>query len=460
VIRTLFKYKNLHNIILNQKKVLKYLLKYYNISNYDAFCTFFDVLSYEDLIKKDFYSNLSKTKKIAYVRTSGTNSYSKLIPISKEYLFQNHYNASKVIFFDLLYNYKQFHLLKGRNLILNGYRYDELIDNKPVIDISALLFENRSKWFNNIGYPKKTYKNWDTKLNDLIKDISYLSKITSISGVPTWMFSLFIKLEKIYKKKISLILPNLKLIIHGGVLFDNYYNEFNEIFDDRNLTFYNVYNATEGFYGIQYKNSLLTLLSNVGIFFEFYNNNNVYPIWKVKENTIYEIVITNIDGLIRYKTNDLIIFTNIKNNYSFKIVGRTSEYINAFGEDLVLSQALKALNKINKLYNLNIIDFFVIPSYSNIKQLGFHEWFFVVNEKINNIEKIEDELDNEICNLNNNYNQKRYNSIALKKLKIYQINFTEFTKLIKTYTNKSGGQTKLKKLYNNREIIKYLHYEK
>ena len=451
-------YYNTNRNIIHQKKILHNLLSHYRINGYRQF-TSYPVCDYYYLKERNFY-DLPDEQIMAFVRTSGTQSFAKLIPISKEYLHANHLKASKLILKELLLQYRQYHILKGNNLVLNGYLYNEVYRGKPVIDISALLFLKRPTLFRSIGYPEKQFSHWKEKLNYLLQNIDKLGRITSISGVPTWMLSLFVQMKKKTGKPVNELLPNLKLIIHGGVIFDNYYAEFDKIFHDRKLTYYNVYNATEGFYGIQFKKgNYLKLLNDAGIFYEFKNEEGVVPVWQAQKNKEYELIISNSDGLLRYRTNDIIKILSLE-PFVFSITGRVDEYINAFGEDMLITQARAALNKTLARFPVQIITFFVVPFYSTGDEVGYHEWYFVVNEKLPTeiIEKTALYLDQALMEINNNYKQKRNNSLAMQNLKIKQIDFDTYTGLIKKFRNAQGGQTKLKHLYNNREIIKFLNY--
>ena len=85
------------------------------------------------------------------------------------------------------------------------------------------------------------------------------------------------------------------------------------------LNFFETYNASEGFFGIQDRNNSneLLLMLDYGIFYEFIpmdkigceENEVIIPLCEVKLNTNYAMVITTNAGLWRYKIGDTIRFT-------------------------------------------------------------------------------------------------------------------------------------------------------
>src|SRR5690606_31584080 len=106
----------------------------------------------------------------------------------------------------------------------------------------------------------------------------------------------------------------------------------------KNLNFYEIYNASEGFFGIQdqkHSKDLLLLLDN-GIFYEFIpmdrfgtSNARAIPLQEVETGKNYAMVISTNGGLWRYIIGDTVKFTS-KNPYRIVVSGRTKHYINAF----------------------------------------------------------------------------------------------------------------------------------
>ncbi len=67
-----------------------------------------------------------------------------------------------------------------------------------------------------------------------------------------------------------------------------------------------------------------------------------YSIGEVEKGVNYAIVISTNGGLWRYIIGDTIVFTDT-DPYRFRISGRTRHFINAFGEEVIVENADKAL---------------------------------------------------------------------------------------------------------------------
>lgn len=451
---------NVHHPLEAQRKVFADLSRIYQVNTYDEFTAAYPISDYNELSARSFYKDKINPQVDYYVRSSGTTSAEKHIPISKTFLAENHQKVARYCLYNLLFHFRQYHLFNGRNLALTGYTYPQKYNDIPVYDISALLFQSRPLLYKYISYPRMLFANWEAKLSHLKSSFRDISKSTSISGVPTWMFSLFNQLEKERGISTHLLFPKLKLIIHGGVNFANYFEKFNTCFPDRKLEYFETYNATEGFYGFQLSpaSNALVLCTNAGIFYEFKNETGVFPIWEVQPGGSYELLISNRDGLIRYKTGDIISIQSVQ-PFLFTISGRTTEYTNAFGEDLVLSQTNKAIEMLSRRHNINILDYFVVPHYSSEKEIGYHEWYFFVDHPLPNKAQLEKELDAVICDLNNNYRQKRHGSLAMQNLRIIELWNNGYQDFIRRQNKNVGGQAKIKKLHNDRKILQVLKFD-
>ena len=91
------------------------------------------------------------------------------------------------------------------------------------------------------------------------------------------------------------------------------------------------------------KDDDLLLMLDYGIFYEFIpiidnklKYKEIVSIEDVKLNVNYAMIISTNGGLWRYNIGDTIIFTSL-DPYKIKISGRTKHFINAFGEELMVS---------------------------------------------------------------------------------------------------------------------------
>ena len=191
-----------------------------------------------------------------------------------------------------------------------------------------------------------------------------------MAGVPSWMLVLLNRvLEHTSKNDLTQIWPNLEVYFHGGVSFVPYRDQYQNIIKKQDFRYYEIYNASEGFFAVQDQNNSdeLLLMLDYGIFYEFipidsYGKEHEFAITldKVELHKIYADVITTNAGLWRYKIGDTVRFTSL-NPYRIKISGRTKHHINVFGEELVIEDAETAIANTCRLLNAEITDFTLTP---------------------------------------------------------------------------------------------------
>jgi hypothetical protein len=263
--------------------------------------------------------------------------------------------------------------------------------------------------------------NWNTKLR-LIAEHTVDENITSISGVPSWMLLVLKEVLKISgKESIAEVWPNLELFFHGGVAFTPYKQEYKKMLSD-SVFFMNMYNASEGFFGLQDQRSCddLLLLTDNGVFYEFLEIDEMgvtkaqaIPLQEVKQKKNYALVITTPAGLWRYEIGDTIMFTSLR-PYRFQITGRTTHYINAFGEELVVDNADKALAEACRQTGAILTDYTAAPVFlDTIETKGKHQWLIEFSTLPDDIEKFRKTLDQTLKSLNSDYEAKRTGDLRL-----------------------------------------------
>jgi hypothetical protein len=285
--------------------------------------------------------------------------------------------------------------------------------------------------------------------------------VTSLAGVPSWMLVLLQDiLKKSGKKNLLDVWPNLEVYFHGGVSFHPYIEQYRSIIPDPSFKYYEIYNASEGFFAIQDQNYTgdLLLMLDYGIFYEFIpmdtygtNHQKVISLSEVKLNTNYAMIITTNAGLWRYKIGDTIRFTSLK-PHRIKVSGRTKHYINAFGEELIIENAEDALKKVCKRTGAEIVDYTAAPVYMSGKEKGAHEWIIEFKKEPEDLNVFIEILDDSLKALNSDYEAKRYNNMTLNKPIVNIARPRLFYDWLKK-NNKLGGQHKVPRLSNNRELL-------
>lgn len=443
------------------------------IDDYETFSNKVPVSTYEDFFK---YINRSikgeenifwNTEIKWYAQSSGTtNSKSKFIPVSKESLEECHYKAGKDVLCIYMNNNEDSNLFSGKSLRLGGSKKIQNNGNKYFGDLSAILIDNLPIWAELMSAPNNEISlmdKWDEKLNAIIKN-TINEDVTSLAGVPSWMLIMINKiLAEKNIKSIKEIWENLEVYFHGGVDFKPYKNQFIKALGN-NVRFYEIYNASEGFFAIQDRNDKndMLLMLDYGIYFEFQefnsrslkDNNQIVNLSKVKLNTNYAIIISTNAGLWRYKIGDTIKFTSLK-PFRIQITGRTKNFINAFGEELIIENTDLALNKTLSKHNSTIFEYTVAPSFINKDKSGFHQWLIEFHKKPKNISQFEKDLDLNLQKINTDYKAKRFKNITMSQLEIVEAKNNLFFNWLKL-NDKLGGQNKVPRLSNDRKIIEEL----
>lgn len=402
-----------------------------------------------------------------FAKSSGTtNAKSKFIPVSSEALEDCHYKSGKDLLCLYLNNNENSQMFTGKSLRLGGSK--ELYqDNGSFFgDLSAILIDNMPLWAEFSSTPSSKVSlmsEWEGKLKAIVKE-STQENVTSLAGVPSWMLVLLNNvLQETGKDHLFQVWENLEVYFHGGVSFVPYKEQYRNLLPRKNFKYYEIYNASEGFFAIQDRNDAddLLLMLDYGIFYEFipmdtYGTSNqiTLPLWNVEVNINYAIIITTNAGLWRYKIGDTVRFTSIK-PHRIRVTGRTKHHINVFGEELIIENAEEALKSICKKTEAEIKDYTVAPIFMAGKEKGAHEWIIEFRKAPKDLDYFTEFLDNALKSLNSDYEAKRYNNITLKMPKVHVAREDLFHDWLKSQ-NKLGGQHKIPRLSNKRDYIEEL----
>jgi hypothetical protein len=458
--------------LLNKAKDTEFgkLYSFESITNYKTFSERIPISTYEDyqdVIERSRQgeNNIFWPQPIKwFAKSSGTtNAKSKFIPVSEDSLEDCHYAASKDLLCMYLNNNENSQLFTGKSLRLGGSKELFKENGTTFGDLSAILIDNMPFWAEFSSTPSSKVSlmsNWEDKMQAIV-DETIQENVTSLAGVPSWMLVLLNNvLETTGKNNLFDIWPNLEVYFHGGVSFLPYKDQYKNILPKSDFKYYEIYNASEGFFAIQDLNnsSELLLMLDYGIFYEFIpmdtygtKNENVIPLSDVEKDKNYAVIITTNAGLWRYKIGDTVKFTSI-NPYRIKVTGRTKHHINAFGEELIIENAEDALRKVCKKTKSEIVDYTAAPIFMQGKEKGAHEWLIEFKTPPNDINYFNELFDNALKALNSDYEAKRYNNMTLNKPTIHVAREQLFYDWLKQ-NNKLGGQHKVPRLSNTRNYI-------
>jgi hypothetical protein len=354
----------------------------------------------------------------------------------------------------------------GKSFRLGGSSQIYEKNNSLFGDLSAILIENMPIWAEFSSTPNNKISlmsDWETKIPAIINEVIN-ENVTSFAGVPSWMLVLLNKvIDETGKTNLIEVWPNLEVYFHGGVNFDPYREQYQKILPQNNFKYYEIYNASEGFFAIQdlnYSSDLLLML-DYGIFYEFIpmdtfgtTNQKVIRLADVQLFKNYAVVITTNAGLWRYLIGDTVRFTSL-NPYRIRVTGRTKHHINVFGEELMVENTDSAIAKTCKMLQCEVKDYTVAPVFMHGKEKGAHEWIIEFKQKPTDIFQFQQLLDENIQAVNSDYEAKRYNNMTLNPLIVNIARDSLFYDWLKA-NDKLGGQNKIPRLSNQRDYLEQL----
>jgi hypothetical protein len=402
-----------------------------------------------------------------FSKSSGTtNQRSKFIPVSEEALQECHFKGGKDLISLYVNNYPESRLFDGKGMAVGGSH--QINEYDPTAssfygDVSAVIMQNLPPWAEFIRTPSletALMGNWEEKIEKMAVETSQVN-VTNIAGVPTWTVLLIQRIVELQKKKHILeVWPNLEAFFHGAVAFKPYRNLFESLIPKSDMHYWETYNASEGFFGIQDQRDSedLLLMLDYGIFYEFIpvdelenENPKALGLAEVELGKNYAMVISTNGGLWRYNIGDTIKFTSLT-PYRIRISGRTKHFINAFGEEVIIENAEAAITAACEHTDAIIDNFTAAPVFLEKGKRGGHEWLIEFKVKPRDLMEFAKVLDRTLRHVNSDYDAKRKNDLALIGPKVHSVKEGTFYEWMKK-RGKLGGQNKVPRLFNTREYV-------
>jgi hypothetical protein len=445
-----------------------------NIKTYEDFARQVPVNDYEGL-KTYIDKTMKGTQNVIwntdiqwFSKSSGTtSSRSKYIPVTTESLEECHFKGGKDMISLFLSNNPNSKVFLGKSLTIGGTLETNPLNPEGTAragDISAVIMQNLPIWAQFIRTPSletALMGEWEAKIEKMATE-TMNENVTSIAGVPTWTIVLIQKILELKKaENILEVWPNLEVFFHGAVAFGPYRKLFKGLIPSEKMQYMETYNASEGFFGLQDQKDSdeLLLLLDYGIFYEFIPmeeldavNPQVISLADVKVGKNYALVISTNAGLWRYKIGDTVKFTSTY-PFRFHISGRTRHFINAFGEEVIVENAEKAIELACEATGATIANFTAAPVYFDSSgSKGAHEWVIEFLTAPKDLNQFRDLLDGSLRKINSDYDAKRYKDLALNIPIIHQAPEGLFQSWLGK-RGKLGGQHKVPRLSNNREYL-------
>ncbi|MCC8112411.1 MAG: GH3 auxin-responsive promoter family protein [Bacteroidales bacterium] len=403
-----------------------------------------------------------------FAQSSGTSGgKSKFIPITADALKHNHYYGAGVSVSTYLSHYPESRLFGGKAFILGGSYANELHLPQGVYvgDLSATLIDDVSPVINLFRTPSKDIglmKNWEEKL-PLLVEASIKEDVTNLSGVPSWFLTVLKHvLQRTGASTVQDVWPHLEVFFYGGISFKPYRMEYEKIMSP-SMRYWQTYNASEGFFACQSEigDEAMLLIQNAGVFYEFVPIDEIgtpspraVPIWEVQKGKTYALVITSPNGLWRYMIGDTVTIESL-DPVKISIAGRTNSFINVFGEEVMVYNTDAAIEKTCAAMGCAIANYTAAPVYAEGQRKGRHQWLIEWDTPPADPATFAAALDKALQKENSDYQAKRQGGIFLDPLEVISAPAGLFDRWLEL-TGKLGGQRKVPRLRNDRQLIDQL----
>lgn len=399
-----------------------------------------------------------------FAQSSGTSGgKSKFIPVTGDSLRENHYRGGTYSVALYLAENPESRIFGGRNFILGG-SYDNTLGisgRVRVGDLSASLIDCMNPLAALLRVPPKRIalmSDWEKKLPALV-DAAVRADVRVIAGVPSWFLGVIKSmLNRMSAASVHDVWPNLEVFFHGGIAFGPYRSEYNAVTDRSKMHYVENYNASEGFFSVQDRlgQEGMLLLPDCGVFYEFLPvghdiADGTLPMWRLEQDKVYEMIVTAPNGLWRYRIGDTVRVVSV-DPVRIVVAGRTQAFINAFGEELMVCNADSAIEQAASLTGASVADYTAAPVYASGNRRGYHQWVVEFVTEPVDMELFVRELDRVLREENSDYDAKRTKDIFLAEPQVVVGSRGVFDRWLEQ-TGRRGGQRKVPRLSNNREVI-------
>jgi hypothetical protein len=445
---------------------------YQDIKNWDLFASRVPIQNYESL--KPYIDRMMLGQPDVlwpgttkwFSKSSGTTAdKSKYIPVTEAALKECHQRGpwdTMTFFYDQRPDARQF---ECKSLLMGGSLSP--FEQNPTImrgDVSAIMIHNTPPYarpFLTPDFDVALMADFEEKIERMAKIVSQENDLVMIGGVPTWTIVLFRRILEITGKQHMLeVWPDLQGYIHGGVSFKPYREQFQQFLPGDQVSYQETYNASEGYFATQNdfsQKDMLLLLEN-GVYYEFLPvsewdkpNPKAIPLEDVEVGKDYALVISTNAGLWRYQIGDTVTFTSTR-PYKIQITGRTKQFINAFGEEVMVANTDEALAMACEAHGAVVSEYTVAPVYIGGAGKGSHQWLVEFERAPADLEAFATSVDQNLQQINSDYEAKRYKGMALERLHMQAVPTGTFFEWLKT-KGKYGGQHKVPRLANHREYM-------
>lgn len=440
-----------------------------DIHTYEAFKAQVPIRDYEgfrpwiEQIKEGKHNVLWKGRPIYFAKTSGTTSGVKYIPITRESI-PNHIQTARNALLCYMAESGHTSFASGKMIFLSGSPELERVGGVPTGRLSGIVNHHVPRYLraNQLpSYDTNCMDDWEQKLDQIVHE-TIQEDMTLISGIPPWMQMYFDRLQARSGKTIGELFPRFQVMVQGGVNFEPYKDRLLQSIG-RPVDIIELFPASEGFMAFQdsQHSTGMLLNTNSGIFFEFIpvaewgrEGATRLRLEEVKVGVNYVLILSTNAGLWGYNIGDTVKFVSTE-PYRLMVTGRIKHFISAFGEHVIGEEVEEALLAACRETGARVTEFTVAPWISPEPGGSFHEWFIEFEQAPADLQAFAEAADRRLREKNVYYDDLITGHI-LRRLSITSVRPGGFVAYMKSI-GKLGGQNKVPRLSNTRELVEGLN---
>ena len=412
-----------------------------------------------------------------WVKTSGTTSGDKLIPVTAEALAA-HRRGGWDALLAAARRVGGAALMGGPMLFLGGSTVLEPMgEGRRVGDLSGLVAAHLPLGFRrrySPGLACAAIASWEDRLEATAARAAD-QDIRLLSGMPSWLVILFERIARQREARgrrlrdLCDLWPGLRVLIHGGVAFPPYASVFEQWLGprlDHGLERVEVYPASEAFVAVQTEVAGgLTLMLDHGLFYEFVPVEDLgtasprrHTVADVELGRPYAVVLTSPAGVWAYLLGDTVRFT-ARDPLRLVITGRTRHYVNAFGENVIVEEVERALVRACRRTEAEVVEFTVAPRFPTAEEpRGRHEWLVEFRVPPTEPEDFARIVDEGLVAMNTDYRTKRAGSVGMTAPRVTMLPAGTFHRWMRR-AGRLGDQHKVPRVTNDRALAEALLVE-
>lgn len=389
--------------------------------------------------------------------TSGTSKY---LPLTKAMIRANNKAGFDLLSFHL-HHKPDSRVFGGKSFMLGGST--RLKEEAPGIrsgDLSGIMAAMQSPVLRPLIFPPRrlaAMADWEAKV-DAIARAALDVDVRAIAGTPSW---LLLQLERIrtLRGPDGPLFPNLSILVHGGIAFGPYRRRFEEVLNDPDVDFREVYPASEGFLAVADRGPEQGMRLNLdhGVFYEFVPVEELdaerptrHWIANVQPDVNYAVVLSTAAGLWSYVLGDTVRFVETRPPRVL-VTGRTSYMMSAFGEHLIAEEVETAVAAAAAEQGADVTDY-TLGAVFPVREgdLGHHRLLIEFRSPLADPAAFAAKFDSILIERNDDYRAHREGGFGLGPPQVVPVSAGAFNAWMAA-SGRLGGQNKVPRILTDRD---------